>query len=576
MQNYKIIISKYTSYQYNKGHISLEDSKNYKNSFVLFFNDLWNDFFYISQFNIIFFGENEDTEEIGTIKIFNKEQNLTIKHHDETYYFLKRDSLIELNLLDEKNSSVLEKLSDYYSISNMKTYNNMLKILQTDLINKNNITDENQNPCNDILCTLKEITTLDNRVIENIEKFDWFEKSLLRDFNLSEDKNRMIVEFTKIKNEMGIHFNSYYILNNLSNIDKKYFENYLNKLYGWVNEYSKYIGFHEAKEIVNIISNNKGKYTEDLNKILSAFKVKFVSYTDFLQKIDFIIEINEKIHNNINRIKEILRIKIDELSEFELGHYTSLSTIKKLIKKEEDSYLRLTNARQMNDPLEGKNLVDFVFTNKHNYWTPTKRFVSSLTTNIDNLPMWNSYAKGATGAMLIYDTDYLKLISELEYIDIYKVVYVNFDSNDNTLEIIPNNNLNEDEIKELMNIINSLKCDINSEIDNSDKEETKKIQKEEYINLLQEIDFLFKKSEFHYENEYRIIANTEKLNSPLKINDEYKEDSLFNFLYCYLEVPIIYSKLILGPKSINIDYIGPYITYCNENIKIEVSRIDFR
>lgn len=576
MQYYKIIISKYTSYQYYKGHISPEDFKNYKNSFVLFFNDLWNDFFYISQFNVIFFGENEDTEEIGTIKIFNREQNLKIKHHDETYYFLKRDSLIELNLLDEKNSAVLEKLSDYYSISNMKTYNNMLKILQTDLINKNNVTDESQNPCNDILCTLKEITTLDNRVIENIEKFDWFEKSLLRDFNLSEDKNRMIVEFTKIKNEMGIHFNSYYILNNLSNIDKKYFENHLNKLYGWVNKYSKYIGFHEAKEIVNIISENKGKYTEDINKIFSAFKVKFVSYTDFLQKIDIIIEINEKIHNNVNRIKEILRIKIDELSEFELGHYTSLSTIKKLIKKEEDSYLRLTNARQMNDPLEGKNLLDFVFDNSHNYWTPTKRFVSSLTTNIDNLPMWNSYAEGATGAMLIYDTDYLELISELEYIDIYKVVYVNFDSNDNTLEIIPNNNLNDDEIKELMSIINSLKCDINSEIDNSDNEETKKIQKEEYINILQEIDFLFKKSEFHYENEYRIIANTEKLNSPLKINHEYKEDSLFHFLYCYLEVPIIYSKLILGPKSINIDYIGPYITYCNENIKIEVSRVDFR
>ena len=36
MQYYKIIISKYTSYQYYKGHISPEDFKNYKNSFVLF------------------------------------------------------------------------------------------------------------------------------------------------------------------------------------------------------------------------------------------------------------------------------------------------------------------------------------------------------------------------------------------------------------------------------------------------------------------------------------------------------------------------------------------------------------
>lgn len=95
--------------------------------------------------------------------------------------------------------------------------------------------------------------------------------------------------------------------------------------------------------------------------------------------------------------------------------------------------------------------------------------------------------------------------------------------------------------------------------------------------MLQEIDFLFKKSDFSYETEYRIIANTEKINSTLEVVAEYNEFHKFPFLYCYLkDFKLSYSKLILGSKSINIDYIAPYINHNNENIKIEISKINFR
>ena len=190
--------------------------------------------------------------------------------------------------------------------------------------------------------------------------------------------------------------------------------------------------------------------------------------------------------------------------------------------------------------------------------------------------MWNSYAEGATGAMLIYDKTYLKEISMLTYIEIYKVVYIYLDLDKNKIEIKSTDNLKSQDIDALMNNIHSLKDLINSEINGLNGNE-KKDKEREYIDLLQEIDFLFKKSDFSYETEYRIIANTEKINSTLEVVAEYNEFHKFPFLYCYLkDFKLSYSKLILGSKSINIDYIAPYINHNNENIKIEISKINFR
>ena len=127
-----------------------------------------------------------------------------------------------------------------------------------------------------------------------------------------------------------------------------------------------------------------------------------------------------------------------------------------------------------------------------------------------------------------------------------------------------------------MDNIDRLKDLINSEIGDLNGNE-KKDREREYIDLLQEIDFLFKKSDYSYEAEYRIIANTEDRNSTLKIESEYNGAHNFPFLYCYLkDIKLKYSKLILGSKSINIDYIAPYVNHCDENIKIELSKINFR
>lgn len=445
----------------------------------------------------------------------------------------------------------------------MDTYNSLLDVLKEDAEVTNFISE------------LHEVSTLSNDTINEIKNYDWFKDSILRDFNISERRNKMIVSFTELKNEIKIRENSYYALNNLSKVIRYPSENDLEKIYSWVIEYYNYISINQAREIVLIINENKKKTISQRNEILRLFKIKFESYTDFLREIDTILNINQKIYTIIENIKDILRVKDSDLSDLELGHYTSLSTVSKLINKD-GSYLRLTNGRQMNDPLEGKNLLEFIFNDSNHYWNPTKRFISSLTTKKDSLPMWNSYAEGATGAMLIYDKTYLKEISMLTYIEIYKVVYIYLDLDKNKIEIKSTDNLKSQDIDALMNNIHSLKDLINSEINGLNGNE-KKDKEREYIDLLQEIDFLFKKSDFSYETEYRIIANTEKINSTLEVVAEYNEFHKFPFLYCYLkDFKLSYSKLILGSKSINIDYIAPYINHNNENIKIEISKINFR
>ena len=52
---------------------------------------------------------------------------------------------------------------------------------------------------------------------------------------------------------------------------------------------------------------------------------------------------------------------------------------------------------------------------------------------------------------------------------------------------------------------------------------------------------------------------------------------MFPFLYTYLkDVELRYSKLVLGPKAIDIDYVAPYIRNCDKSIKIEMSGIAYR
>ena len=557
MKDYKIVISKYSYTDYKSAKLPLLDLvDNNRNNFVLLFNDGWNDMGFYSEFFVIYVDDKAFHKSIGKMKLCNKEMKLdNVYHHAKIDYFLKNDDFIEREL----SSDIL---NNYYSIIGMSTYNSLLEILKKD------------EKVNKFISKLNEVNTLSNDTINKIQNYDWFKESILRDYKIHERENEEIVALTKLKNKLEIENTTYHFLKEFENLLGTPSHGKLETIYDWLKNTSFYMSSNLANKIVNIIQQIINNHTnKDISiKILKILKIKFENYTDFVEKIDRILNENTTFYESINNIENIL--KVTDFSSLELGHYTSLSTALKLINKN-GSHLRLTNGRQMNDPLEGKTLLEYIFGDNHSDWKPTKRFIASLTTVQDSLPMWNNYAEGSTGAMLIYDKTYLMDISELNYVGIYKVAYISLNSENNEIEIKSNNLFEEDKVA-LVTEINNLKDLFESEtkdLNSDEKEEKKRV----YLNKLQEIDFLFKKSDYSYEVEYRIVANTENKNTKLEVKVENNQLLNFPFLYCYLKsYKIKYSKLLLGPKSVSIDYVAPYFNHCDESIKIEVSKINFR
>ena len=139
--------------------------------------------------------------------------------------------------------------------------------------------------------------------------------------------------------------------------------------------------------------------------------------------------------------------------------------------------------------------------------------------------------------------------------------------------------LEDDEIKKLEDNINHLKNKIKElkesieKLEGNLKKETEIL--ELYISTLSDIAFLFKKYDYAYENEYRIVVN--RAGKEEEIEEQVNPNYNFPFLYTYLkDTELKYSKLILGPKAPDIDYIAPYINYCDKDIEIEKSSISYR
>lgn len=224
--------------------------------------------------------------------------------------------------------------------------------------------------------------------------------------------------------------------------------------------------------------------------------------------------------------------------------------------------------------MEGKTLFEYLFHEEMSQeFVQSNIYISSATTELDSLPMWKQYTEDVDGVSLEYSNSYLKKILKYDDISISKVCY--FDINkDGEVEV------DDDVMKKLLKQL---------------KEETNNLERNmiETISLLNYISILFKKKEYAYENEYRIILDTNynnQINIPIDENStyfmggkdkkiilEYKSDFPIPFLYILLNNdPLIYSEIMLGSKALDVDYVAPYIKYCNKNIKISRSKINYR
>ena len=302
------------------------------------------------------------------------------------------------------------------------------------------------------------------------------------------------------------------------------------------------------------------------------------------------------------------------------GHYTKIDTLTNyLIKadwkndnddndsKVKSPYLRLTNLKQLNDPMEGRAIHDYLGIDNTFFqqYQTSNVFISSLTVVSDSLPMWKEYADSSQGAFLEYDMSYLEHIVAHQSIEFVKIHYLDL------------NSCAKDE------------SDVGKALDKL-KQIFEKMQKFEgeaplsdLAEKLKKISYLFKVKDYEYEMEYRILINLDDtsvkkliakhnksldknkdlLNDKDLLNENYlkrEEIGLETFdkvnyndfrkyivlsakdngrydLFVYINLlPLKYSKVILGPKVTDADYIAPYLKLANPDIEIESSKIPYR
>lgn len=318
-------------------------------------------------------------------------------------------------------------------------------------------------------------------------------------------------------------------------------------------------------------------------------------------------ELGEIGNTLIDEIRFRLTIKARELENSEgYGHYTKIETLTnhliKTIKSgdsSEPAYLRLTNSKQLNDPMEGRAIYDYLeIENSSDCYQSSNVFLSSMTTISDSLPMWKEYAEESKGAFLQYDKKYLQQIIEHDSLEFVRIFYLNSTREDDSNII--------QKLHDLKELIQELKT--------RHTEESRKVQSNIFKNLAK-ISYLFKVSDYEYESEYRILINFDdseiegRLNPKLKTEDkieleelkvlsgsiglsENEESGYDDFrkyihlesreegryaLFVYINLlPLKYSKVILGPKVTDADYIAPYLKLANPDIEIESSKIPYR
>lgn len=343
---------------------------------------------------------------------------------------------------------------------------------------------------------------------------------------------------------------------------------------------------------------------KDVNKFISDLEesdfVKFVSIimddTNYYQAIsgkvpkllegsDSDIEDDKEIFRNVLLIQDILRI--NEIPEH-LGQYTSLATLEYLLpisKENSDSNskiksstkeksipsLRLTNGNQLNDPMEGKVLFSYLDIDTSEYES-TNNYLASTTPVKDNLPLWKQYGDNAKGVFTIFDSESF-CDSLIKKHCIYRICYLNPKNGDVFLS--DSSKSDENKIKELLEEIK----DIMSKKLKTNGNNSRTLQKwRKYMDILK---FLFKNIDYQYEDEYRILVSQPELT---KIEYQKTDNMPWGYkMYTYLydgkenKLPLNFKEIMIGPKSIqDLNYIAEIIKYCDKNITITTSKIQYR
>ncbi|MBK8734987.1 MAG: tetratricopeptide repeat protein [Saprospiraceae bacterium] len=316
-------------------------------------------------------------------------------------------------------------------------------------------------------------------------------------------------------------------------------------------------------ENLNEYEKAKQNFNKFLTIELNSEDVFYKRAVSKISEIDKILENStyKKVNDIVAKIKNLLKYK----GEF-VTHYTGISTVQFLVLKE--SPMRLSEGSFLNDTSEGQELFSFLnylaeqnVNKKCNKESFTRRpFIGSFVDADKNndLTLWRMYGKElleeAKGCSITLNSkDLVSKIknhicpdkdftpSSFDDIEFYRVVY----RDGYKFEFAGATKKQNKDLSDLMQLLFKIIEEFKQKIDLQKKEEI------EVVELLNQIAYLFKSTEYKYENEIRLIIKD-------AIGFERKIDfDINNFkpsatpLKVYIELVPIHSllnKITIGPK----------------------------
>lgn len=562
----------------------------YRDNFLLKMSDDI-DYKFKTRFHISYLGTDEisDITYLGDIKIYKEVESFkdTIEILDlkyKTLDLIREDFPTDSELIRVENREI-SKLKSYISVFSTPVYYlNLVKNLGKE---KAKIVLEN---LNDLI--LKDSGYFMDK---NMGYHTIIKDSILREFD---GFNLSFLKISNVLNDFDMTDKIFDIFEKINKKREKYPD--LNIIYEFI---SRALG---SLKDADLTDNTKDK--EFYKEYLSALEYEFRDSLNIFSKLnkfykslhqskDDLIAYEDAISYDIERLVDLITIKPsdyeklkDSENRLSIGHYTSLDILGFLIDDDvegiDEKYknkLRLTNARMLNDPMEGKALFEYLndsnedYINLNNYGN-NKIYLLSASSMADSLPMWKQYADDTKGVFLEFSKEFVKSIINDEKIKLVRVFYIG--------DMAKPYNKKSDEINGLLK---KLKFDYQAYIeqivkvnkkDPRNKSELLRTFNNEIFLKLDKISYYFKKDSYAYEGEYRIVVDLdEDLN-----RDHYKEIKYTNpnfplpFLGTYLtDYDLEYQRLIFGPKAIDKDYLVPYIKYClGKDIETVNSNIKYR
>ena len=449
-----------------------KDLKQKENNSIVFYQNNWNDFGYHVLFDAYYYDDFGQEHEIGPYNVFHAQQAIsddwnTVQLDLRTVDSIEADGEVDNDNIDFSGDTG----GHYFSIARAYSfYENLLKFLPEEY--------------EEILKRLNDITLKPQEEIEKILNAnstdsngrDLYEIVILRkDFSDSRNILEFSLALKKISDNLTI--GTYSEEKKLKSILDN---NQISKIF----KYAKYFDYQTLEKLVDIYLElqeedkkdyeKNEKYKSIIKLIENSEEVHKKDYSGLISELEKTVDEDlDMISKAVEKIRKLLRYNTAKLSASDgkesnessgedddipvkgFVHYTGISTLKFLIKKQEEKddkkspLLRLSNARQMNDPKEGMTFYDLIGLKSKDIedtedYSPSPFYFASMAglTEIngidDSLSMWKMYGGNSEGLCLTYSNEYIKNIndnkkisnsredySNKEKFSLYKVVYKN-------------------------------------------------------------------------------------------------------------------------------------------------------